>query len=173
MSGNVPIRRKDFDVQGFVSWLAESGCEIGMPTNAYEVVRYLSHREGHKKPVTHIIYAKENGLLTYMPGTREHYAAFLGIDGDGTPTKRARPASAAMRRFRKQVIERDGNECWFCGTATTEGDSSVEHLVARAHGGPDTLANFVIAHPACNHKAGSISLGEKISLRAAMRKERA
>lgn len=167
----VPIRRAQFGLPAFASWLADNGAEVRTPTNQYEVVRYVAHAEGHRKPVTHIVYTKENGMLTFAGGSREHYARFLGIEGDGSLGKKARPASSTMRRFRRQIVERDGHDCWFCGVATTEGDSSVEHLVNRSEGGPDTLANFVIAHPACNAKAGNMTLAAKITLRDRMRRE--
>lgn len=168
---NVPIRRDQFDVQGFVAWLAYNGAEIGVPTNQYEVVRYLAHTEGHRKPVTHIIYAKENGLLTFMPGTREHYAQFLGIEGDGA--LKGKMNRTKRMSFRAQIIARDGKGCWFCGEATTAATESIEHLVPRSQGGPDTLANFVLAHRKCNERAGDKSLNDKIALRDQMRGEKA
>lgn len=160
---NVPIRRDQFDVQGFVAWLAYNGAEIGVPTNQYEVVRYLAHAEGHRKPVTHIIYAKENGLLTFMPGTREHYAQFLGIEGDGA--LKGKMSRTKRMSFRAQIIARDGKGCWFCGGPTTAASESIEHLVPRAKGGPDNLANFVLAHKLCNHEAADMDLCDKIALR--------
>lgn len=167
MSANVPIRRKDFDVPGFVAWLAFNGAEIGIPTNGYEVVRYLAHAEGHRKPVTHIVYAKENGLLTFMPGTREHYAQFLGIDGSGALG--GKMGASQRKNMRAAIVARDGKGCWFCGAATTPATESIEHLVPRSKGGPDTLANFVLAHKNCNVTAGDMDLGGKIALRDRLR----
>lgn len=166
---NVPIRRDHFDVPGFVAWLAFNGAEIGVPTNAYEVVRYLAHAEGHRKPVTHIVYAKENGLLTFMPGTREHYAQFLGVDGTGALA--GKMGASQRKNMRAAIIARDGKGCWFCGGATTAATESIEHLVPRSKGGPDTMANFVLAHKKCNVTAGDMDLGGKIALRDKMRKE--
>jgi hypothetical protein len=172
MAKAVPIRRKDFDVPGFASWLAENGAEIGVPSNPYEVVRYLAHAEGHRKPVTHIVYTKENGMLTFTGQSRAHYAAFLGLEGDGSLKRGARPSSTVMRQHRRAIIKRDGEECWFCGQHVTADNSSVEHLVPRSQGGPDTLANFVLAHPACNQAAGDMPLGDKIAMRDRLRKDR-
>lgn len=171
MSANVPIRRDQFDVQGFVAWLAYNGAEIGIPTNQYEVVRYLAHAEGHRKPVTHIVYTKESGLLTWMPGTRDHYAQFIGIEGDGVI--KGRPSRSKRMSFRAQIAKRDGKDCWFCGKATTPATESIEHLVPRSQGGPDTLANFVIAHKKCNELAGDKCLADKIALRDKLRTEKA
>jgi len=167
VSASVPIRRKDFDVPGFVAWLAFNGAEIGIPTNAYEVVRYLAHAEGHRKPVTHIVYAKETGILTYMPGTREHYAQFLGIEGDGS--LKGKMGAAQRKNMRAAIVARDGPDCWFCGKATTKSTESIEHLVPRSKGGPDALANFVLAHTHCNRAAGDMDLNGKIALRDKLR----
>lgn len=73
----LPVRVAQFDVQGFVAWLAKNGAEIGIPTNAYEVTRYRAYSDGEKAARTHIIYAKESGLLTWPGETRRHYEAFL------------------------------------------------------------------------------------------------
>lgn len=82
MSGrNLPIRRHDFDVQGFLAYVAEQGGEVCTPTNPYEVVRYRAYWRGTNKAPTHIVYAKEGGLLTWTQGSKGHYRAFL----DGAP----------------------------------------------------------------------------------------
>lgn len=159
----VPIRRDQFDVAGFAAWLAYNGAEIGIPTNGYEVIRYLAHAEGRRKPVTHIVYAKESGLLTFMPGTREHYAQFIGIEGSGALT--GEMGASQRKNMRAAIIARDGKGCWFCGGATTSATESIEHLVPRSKGGPDALANFVLAHKSCNHEAADMDLGDKIALR--------
>jgi hypothetical protein len=40
----LPIRRAQFDVQGFAASLASNGAEVGVPTNPYEVIRYRAYR---------------------------------------------------------------------------------------------------------------------------------
>lgn len=79
------MRLAQFDVANFAAWLAKNGAEIGIPTNPYEVIRYRAYIG--TKAVSHIVYAKESGLLTWPGETQAHYAAFLagGQIGSGYP----------------------------------------------------------------------------------------
>lgn len=174
----LPIRRKDFDAQGFLSYLAQQGCEIGKPTNGYEVVRYRAYWKGSKGPVTHIVYAKESGLLTWMQGTQEHYRAFVGgmallfnkapesLPHVAAKPVRSGPSKSAVRRETLRV--RDGDDCWFCGLPMGD-DCTIEHLVPKSKGGGNNLDNYALAHKACNAAAADKPLVEKIELRAKMR----
>jgi len=69
------------------------------------------------------------------------------------------------------LLRRDGNACFYCGEPTGEDDRSLEHLVARAHGGPDHLSNLVLAHRRCNAVAGHLSAMEKIRIREQRRED--
>jgi hypothetical protein len=176
---SLPIRRKDFDVQGFLAFVAQHGGEIGTPTNPYEVVRYRAYWRGTKTSAVHIVYAKENGLLTWTGGSEGHYRAFLA----GTPMeelpcaepKRAKgkqaSAESAGDKLRRKLIARDGGDCWFCGEAMGP-DCTIEHLVPKASGGRNALANYALAHRRCNNDAADLPLVEKIALRARLRGER-
>jgi hypothetical protein len=115
---NLPIRRKDFDVQGFVAFVAEQGGEIGMPTNAYEVCRYKAFWRGTSKIATHIVYAKENGLLAFTGSSLGHYRAYLdGAPMEELPGAPSKPKTAAAKtvsksaKARAKLIERDGDGC--------------------------------------------------------------
>jgi len=174
MSKGLPIRRRDFDVPGFVSYLAAQGCEIGKPSNPYEVVRYRAYWQGSKAPVTHIVYAKGTGLLTWTQGTQAHYDAFLagiGLLFNKPPKKVASelkpgPSKSAVRR--EALLERDGGDCWFCGTAMGD-DCTIEHLVPKSKGGANSLQNYALAHQKCNAQAADLPLVQKIALRERMR----
>lgn len=174
MSRAVPIRRAQFDVQGFAAWLASEGAEIGVPTNPYEVVRYKAYWRGTTKAATHIVYAKENGLLTFTQGSLGHYRAFLdGAAMEQLPhtapkKKPAKAPSSKKASKRVELAERDGTDCWFCGK-DMGADRTLEHLVPKSKGGPNTLDNYVLAHGACNRLAADMPLVEKIALRAKLR----
>lgn len=181
MSKNVPIRRSQFQLQQFVAWLASEGAEVGVPTNAYEVVRYKAYWRGTSKAATHIVYAKESGLLTWTGGSLGHYRAFLaGTPIDELPNAQpakerelnAKPPShrALKQAKRDRLAERDGDDCWFCGKALGD-DRTIEHLVPKSKGGPNSLANYVLAHEACNRRAADLPLAAKITLREEMRAE--
>lgn len=183
MSGkkSLPIRRAQFDVQGFLAFAAEQGAEIGTPTNPYEVVRYKAYWRGTQKAATHVVYAKENGLLTWTGGSKGHYRAFIaGAPMDELPrwepvTKAETAKRGASARHRKAsreaLIERDGTDCWFCGRHMADDDRTIEHLVPQAAGGRNTLANYALAHARCNQLAADKPLVEKLALRSELREQ--
>lgn len=173
---SLPVRSGQVRVAQFLAWLAENGAEIGKPTNPYEVVRYRAYHGAARKAVTHIIYTKENGLLTWTGGSMAHYRAFL--EGVPLPSRAIEtvpvsppsvegPVNATARR-RKKIMERDGENCWFCAMPMGD-DVTLEHLVPRSRGGGNDNANCVLAHAACNQAAANLSLSEKVELRAQMR----
>ena len=171
MSKIAPVRRQQFKVDAFAAWLAENGAEICLPTNGYEVIRYRAFWDGSSKAITHIVYTKESGLLTYMGGSRDHYEAFLA--GDSLPDTQAEALEEKRVRrvkntaaIRVKLRKRDGDLCWFCGRSMTSFDSNIEHLIAVSHGGTNALANLVLAHTECNTRAGNMPVHKKLELRA-------
>jgi hypothetical protein len=174
----IPIRRRDFDVQGFIAYVAQQGGEVGTPTNPYEVVRYRAYWRGTNKAATHVVYAKENGLLTWMHGSKGHYRAFL--EGEPmtelpeAPSKAKRRTSGSGKKSRskanarQKLLARDGGDCWYCGKPMGD-DCTIEHLVPKADGGRNSLANYALAHRACNQRAADKPLVEKLALRALLR----
>jgi hypothetical protein len=57
-----------------------------------------------------------------------------------------------------------GGLCFFCKGALTQGEASVEHLVASANGGSNSDDNCVACCKALNGLLGSMSLKEKMQL---------
>ena len=49
------------------------------------------------------------------------------------------------------VVSTYGDSCWLCGTP---GADSIDHVVPRAAGGGDDLANLRPAHRRCNSRRG-------------------
>ncbi len=178
----LPIRADQFDVSGFVAWLARNGAEIGIPTNMYEVVRYRAYVDGSSKPSAHIVYRKENGLLTWRGETQAHYTQFLtgaalwpsAPHDPNRPFLVTYPTKAAQDRLSKNGItrsalrQRDGDHCWFCGDPMGE-DCTIEHLVPKSDRGPNSLANYALAHQKCNAAAANMPLVDKIEMRARLR----
>ena len=182
----LPIRRRDFDTQGFLAFLAENGCEIGKPSNPYEVVRYRAYWEGSKRPITHLVYAKETGLLTWMHGSQAHYRCFLEgavLHGNKPPFESQFDRSIPAQRLalspksprlsqgaitREKLLARDGDDCWFCGLAMGD-DCTIEHLVPKSKRGANHPDNYALAHKACNHAAADMPLVEKIAMRERLR----
>ncbi|MBO9624130.1 MAG: HNH endonuclease [Sphingomonas sp.] len=184
MSKGLPIRRAQFKTAAFLAWLAENGAEVGTPTNLYEVVRYRAYHAGSVKALTHIVYAKESGLLNFQGASAEHYGLFqagltfgrglaLAAPGAGNqleaasapkPTVKQGDDESKAARRRAKLLARDGDECWFCGRAMGD-DCTIEHLVARSKGGVNHLDNYALAHRACNNAAADKPLVEKIAMR--------
>lgn len=145
-------------VKVFADWLTARGAQVLQPTNEWEVCRFITNKG------TSIIYRKKCGTLTFVGEAAKAYDAFLhSKEWRAAPaTKRKAKSSPAIRTIR----ERDGDGCFFCHELVEVEDESVEHLVPITHGGPDHIANMVLAHKKpCNEKAGHLSVMEKIRLR--------
>jgi 5-methylcytosine-specific restriction endonuclease McrA len=64
--------------------------------------------------------------------------------------RRPRPK---VRLTRREIFQRDGWQCVYCGRQTR--DLTLDHVIPRHRGGPHTWENLVAACRTCNHrKAG-------------------
>lgn len=142
--------------EAFTKKLVAAGGEVLAPTNPYEVLRFrTSHGVG-------VVYCNSRGKETW---NREAQAAqaHLSTPGSGslapvaTVKGKRRPGDAAA------LLARDGGLCFFC-ILPFLGDMTVEHLVPRAHGGPNHISNKFLAHHRCNSDAGHLSAPEKIAI---------
>lgn len=145
----------------FEAFLVERGAQILQPTNEWEVLRFKTSRG------TSIVYCNARGGIT---PTGESLKAWEAFEKSGPWRASPAPKKRIIGRDRtlpifNALLRRDGVACFYCGEPTTEGDRSLEHLVPRAHGGPDHLSNMVLAHRCCNSKAGHLSVMEKIRMR--------
>lgn len=148
--------------EAFEAWLAARGAEVLAPTNEWEMLRFRTGRG------VSIVYRKGNGALTWTGEAKVAYDGFLKPQGDNGSW---RGADRSTRRSKssptcKALRERDGDACFYCHQPVAVEDESIEHLVALTHGGPDHIANMVLAHRTpCNAEAGHLSVMEKIRLR--------
>lgn len=159
--GAVSAIHEPTSVARFRVWLAERGAEVLEPTNPYEVIRF---RAGG---CVSVIYRNQRGAISSMVGEAQNAWESFRNSGSWTAGNAAprRPLTPKMRA----VIARDGEECFFCGRHVDQEHASLEHLVSRTHGGPNHVANLVLAHKSCNQKAGTLSAIEKVRLREKMR----
>lgn len=68
---------------------------------------------------------------------------------------RTRVNSTRRRELRAIVARRDGVRCFYCRTRPGSlAELTLDHLVPRAHGGPWTAANLVLACELCNQAKG-------------------
>ena len=59
--------------------------------------------------------------------------------------------SAAWKRVRARVLQRDAHTCGYCGREAT----TVDHIVARKNGGTDDEANLIACCRSCNSAKGA------------------
>ena len=142
----------------FIAFLRESGAEILEPTNPFEMVRFRTING------VSVVYNGKRGIKF----TGESLEAYEQHQKTNV-WKIRRRSDKEFEKIHNALLERDGAECFFCGKETTEQDRSVEHLLSLAHGGNNNLANLVFAHRACNKRAGSMSVKDKVNFRDSLR----
>ena len=146
--------RKSKGIKAFEARMVEAGGELLGPTNPYEVTRFRTrHGVG-------VIYTGKRGETWNAEAiaARDHLDAHKGSLAP-VAVKGRRKDTATVTR----LLERDGDTCFFC-RQPLDGDVTVEHLVAIAHGGPNHISNLFLAHAGCNQKAGHLSAPEKVKI---------
>lgn len=147
------VRKK---LKAFCAWLTGCGAEVLTPTNEYEIVRFRGNRG------TSIVYRNERGHTTFTGESMDAWDAFRNAKPwKANPPSRRRQASDVTT---KALLERDGDLCFFCQRPLFMEPLSVEHLVPVASGGPNHIANYVLAHQSCNRRAGHMSAMEKVRI---------
>lgn len=148
------MSRKNKSLDAFKARLCEAGAELLGPTNPYEVLRFRTVKG------VGVIYTGKRGETWNAEAiaAREHLNQHKGS---------LAPVNVRGRRNDKATVtallSRDGGDCFFC-RISLDGDITVEHLVAIAHGGPNHISNLFLAHASCNAEAGHRSAPEKIAL---------
>lgn len=81
--------------------------------------------------------------------------------------KKAASEQSSARRQSKftRIVQEQGGKCWFCGE-DMGADCTREHLLAVSLGGGNERSNLRAAHSECNSAAGSLSVQDKMRLRA-------
>lgn len=143
----------------FLEFLTARGAEVLAPTSEWEMVRFRA------AGVVQVIYRNARGMLTYRGVAAQALNAFTskGEWSAGVATKRnhsSRKRTAAVMA----MLKRDGDCCFLCRQPLGD-DITEEHLVPVTAGGPNHIANKVLAHSACNTKMGHLSVMEKIAMR--------
>ncbi len=143
----------------FEASLKAAGAEILGPTNPYEKLRFRTSKG------VGVIYTGKRGETWNAEAiaARDHLAE---QKGSLAPVRVL--GSRPNKSTATALLNRDGPQCFFCGLAF-EGDVTVEHLVPRAHGGPNHVSNLYLAHAECNRKAGHLSAPEKVAMAIAQR----
>lgn len=146
-------------------WAVGNSAEAQALTNPYELVR-LRVNGG-----VAIVYKKENGKQTWNPLAMRLRVCLEA--GSSFPTE-LRLVGKTEQDFapgknsvtHRTLLHRDGEGCFFC-FEEKPGEMTLEHLVPRAHGGPNHISNKFRACSPCNMRAGHLSAPEKIRIREA------
>lgn len=147
------------DLKRIEQWLRDRGAEVLGPTNDWEVLRFKANGQ------TSVVY--RNSRSENLACTGEAHTAlsrFYSGESWSAGVPKSKRSQANRNAKVNALLARDGESCFYCGGSLGE-DITVEHLVARASGGPEHIANMVLAHAQCNHGAGTLSAFEKIKLR--------
>ena len=72
--------------------------------------------------------------------------------------------AVAKAKLLSNLIARDGCNCFLCHKPLGY-DITVEHLLAKVHGGTSDEANLVLAHRGCNHFLADMPVINKIKAR--------
>lgn len=152
----LPEARSGFNPT-FFDFLSANGAEILTSTSKHEVARFKANG------VTSVLYCNKKGKLTYTGDFADAYRAFINGQKWEAPGKNKARIVKRSPKVRT-LLERDGGNCFYCREPLGD-DITVEHLVSRAHGGPNHISNLVLAHGQCNHAAGHLSAAEKVAIR--------
>lgn len=154
------MTRKAKTLAAFEKRLVAAGAEILGPTNPYEVLRFKTNKG------VGVIYTGRRGETwnAQAIAAREHLDHGTGSLSPVEVRGRSRTNRATV----EGLLKRDGDACFFC-RLPLEGDITVEHLVAIAHGGPNHVSNLFLAHGECNRAAGHLAAPEKVAMAIARR----
>ena len=147
--------------KGFETFLAQSGADILTPTSQWELLRFSTSRG------IGVVYTNSKSRISLVGEAEPAFEAYRSQHAydAGHKVKRSnyRP-NGVLRR----LLERDGPACFLCCKETTPDDRTVDHMIPLAHGGPNNIHNYALAHRKCNADAGHKPLIEKIRAREAI-----
>lgn len=160
--GGTPTHADDFrkKEKPFREWLCSQGAEILAPTNPWELLRFTSYG------ATSVLYRNAAGVLSWTGESGVAWKCWrTGAPWVAVDKTNRRSGSKKTSPVIRTLLDRDGDGCFYCQREMNTSDITIEHLVSRAHGGPNHISNYVLAHTACNKDAGHLSVMEKILLR--------
>lgn len=172
---------KSLRIKDFTEWLHTHGFAEFMEHD-FEVDLLVYHYDGEVCRVQELL----DGSVRWIGSSHAHYHLFeLGRECPALKTKTVSKSQRKRQRKRgsllNRIIERDGRECFYCGKHVDHGEETIEHLLpqsaAKHHPGTlyvvNDIRNLVLAHHLCNHKAGELSVVEKVKLRERLHDEHA
>lgn len=122
-------------------------------TNCYEIARFMIDYE------TCVIYEGRRGYSGSNKAANKIISAFLDKKLINIQETKRR---TLKEKFYQQIIERDGDRCFYTGKPMTREEASLEHLIPLSRGGKNNLDNLVLCLREENDKMANLPLVEKI-----------
>jgi 5-methylcytosine-specific restriction endonuclease McrA len=141
------------DVVKFKKWLTDRGAEILPPTNEYEAIRFKGREIG-------VLY--KSGKVSNKYTNHTIIAFVKGKKWFGAPKNVGRNKNYGKQK--RQIMDRDGRACFYCGKLMTLSTITLEHLIPLSMGGKNELSNMVLAHEKCNKEVGNMPIYKKVDL---------
>ena len=154
------MAKHNIKIASFKNWLINQGCEILPVSNEHESLRFKGQNVG-------VVYKSGKTSSNYVDRAIRCYKT--ASSWDGRPISTGRKTSYKKRK--EDLLRRDGGNCFYCGEPL-KNDITLEHLQSLTSGGKDTIGNSVLCHEECNHKAGAMTVVEKVSMAIKMRSEK-
>ena len=149
-------------IDHFKEWLTARGCEILVPTNSYEVLRFKGKTVG-------VIYKDiRDRISSYFGEAKEAWDCYIN-------NKTYRGAEK-IKRIKLPIrimtlLKRDGRNCFYCDKEMQDEEITLEHLLSITHGGKNHISNLALAHRECNKLGSHKSIVEKVKLRDQLREK--
>ena len=64
------------------------------------------------------------------------------------------------RKHRRELYDKTGGRCWYCGVEMSYKESQIDHIYPRARGGSDAIGNLNICCRTCNSQKKTKTLTE-------------
>lgn len=171
-----PEQKVREQLPAFEAWLTAQGIEVDKFSHDWTISRFKTVRGWHT------LYHRANGVVTMTGEMPEAWEAFKGrrtwtpLEALNQPGQSfvQPPAKARVPRPLIQptpsniqrLLARDGQNCWLC-LEPLGNDITLEHLCPAAHGGPNHMSNYALAHAKCNKLLDSKPVAEKVRMREA------
>lgn len=139
----------------FITFLRESGAEVLETTNEWEIARFRTMNG------VSVVYQNRKGKLSF---TNEAYEAYEKFQDKTIWTIHDKWQKKKIK-LKKEILDRDPNECLYCGCGLTEESATLEHILSISNGGNNNLANLALSCADCNKAVGSWPITEKIKFR--------
>lgn len=120
-----------------------SNAATGLEIEGREHIRPVAWEEWLRLPVRE----QDESILTVRGAIRVP-TVIVAANFAKVPKRRPKLCARAIR-------ERDGNRCQYTGRVLRPEEGSLDHVVPRSRGGPDTWENLVWAAKDINHRKGN------------------